>query len=110
MVVLAFLSCIARRWIVRHLLPGLLELYSCVLRAETASFKGGPYSHGCHAPQSSVGAWMKRVLTFGAWNPDTSQFSVLDVTNTGGDLHAANTNICFKAYVIHQSAVYTPGS
>ena len=65
--------------------------------AETASFKGGPYSHDCYAPQSSVSDWMWRVVTFGTWTPYTRQFSVLEVTDTGGDLKAEDTNICFKA-------------
>lgn len=64
---------------------------------QASSFKGGPYSHGCFAPETTVGDWMKRIMSFGSWNPDTQQFSVLEVTDTGGDLQASSTRVCFKA-------------
>jgi hypothetical protein len=52
-----------------------------------ANFHGGA--------QVSPSDWIKRILSFGVWQPDTSQFSVLEVTDSGGVL--ASADVCFKA-------------
>jgi len=68
---------------------GFPVLHSAPLQ-QTGSFKGGPYSHGCYAPEVTPLSWVKRILSLGYWQPDTSQFSVMEITDSGGPLVAAN--------------------
>ena len=56
--------------------------------AQVASYKGGPFSHGCYGQEVSVGDWMSsftKLFTFDivGSSPDTNQFSVMEIIDDG---------------------------
>jgi len=73
---------------------GFPLLHSAPLH-QVNSYKGGPYSNGCFARQVTVGEYMQWYMTLGRDSPSTHQFSVMEVTDTGGAL--ADGPISFKA-------------
>jgi hypothetical protein len=75
---------------------GFPLLHSAPLH-QVNSYKGGPYSNGCFARQVTVGEYMQWYMTLGRDSPSTHQFSVMEVTDTGGAL--ADGPISFKACV-----------